>query len=101
MHIVMPLLVGAGAVLGGLVLATDRRGAARWVVETLMNPAHDSAWVLRRRYTRWGVEHPQMDFFRKAAGQVRLVRIWGGFVAVFGCGLLVAGVLAVFSLRSH
>ncbi|MFG3425515.1 hypothetical protein [Streptomyces californicus] len=95
MHIVIPLLLGAGAVLGGLVLATDRQGAARWVVETLMNPAHDSAWALRRRYTRWGIEHPQMDFLRKAPGQVRTVRIWGGFAAAFGCGFLVVGVLAL------
>ncbi|MFE3369368.1 hypothetical protein ACFXOK_07155 [Streptomyces sp. NPDC059173] len=89
----LPPLLGGGLFLAGLALAADHRGAARWVVEVLMNPAHADPRVLRR-YARWGVGHPQMRFYRSALGQRLFVRIWGGFVSVFG--LLVLTVSTVF-----
>ncbi|MFE6918096.1 hypothetical protein [Streptomyces rubiginosohelvolus] len=89
----IPPLLGGGLFLAGLVLAADHRGAARWVVEVLLNPAHADPRLLRR-YTRWGIDHPQMRFHPTAPRQRQLVRIWGGFVS--GLGLFVLTVSTVF-----
>lgn len=92
----IPPLLGSGLFLAGLALAADHRGAARWVVEVLMNPAHADPWLLRR-YARRGIEHPQMRFHRSASRQRRLVRVWGGFVSALG--LFVLTVSTVFLVR--
>ncbi|MFD4017426.1 hypothetical protein [Streptomyces sindenensis] len=89
----IPPLLGSTVFLAGLALATDHRGAARWAVEVLLNPAYAEPGLLRR-YARRGCEHPQMYFYRSALRQRRLVRIWGGFVSALG--LLVLVVSTVF-----
>ncbi|BFP51809.1 hypothetical protein ACWGBY_06600 [Streptomyces griseus] len=89
----IPPLLGGALFLAGLAPATDHRGAARWVVEVLLNPAYAEPGLLRR-YARRGVEHPQMDFYRDALRQRQLVRVWGGLVSALG--LLVLTVSTVF-----
>ncbi|MFE7338263.1 hypothetical protein [Streptomyces griseus] len=92
----IPPLLGGAVLLAGLALATDRRGAARWVVEVLLNPAYAEPRLLRR-YARRGIEHPQMDFHRDARPRRQLVRVWGGLVSALG--LLVLTVSTVFLVR--
>ncbi|OCC13132.1 hypothetical protein [Streptomyces sp. PTY087I2] len=89
----IPPLLGGAVFLAGLALAADHRGAARWVVEVLLNPAHADPSLLRR-YARRGIEHPQMDFYRDALRQRRLVRFWGGLASALG--LLVLTMSTVF-----
>ncbi len=79
----IPPLLGTAAFLSGLTLATNYRGAARWVVEVLLNPAYAEPQLLRR-YARRGIEHPQMDFYRDASWYRRSVRIWGALVSALG-----------------
>ncbi|GAB3172426.1 hypothetical protein [Streptomyces incanus] len=88
----VPLLLGAGLILVGLALMTDHRGIAQRTVDTYFNPAH-AAPSLLRTFNQLGFEHPGMDFLRYAPLQRRLVRIWGGFMCVFGLGFLAAGVV--------
>ncbi|MGW1292232.1 hypothetical protein [Streptomyces sp. NPDC002533] len=89
----IPPLLGGTVFLAGLALAADHRGAARWVVEVLLNPAYAEPRLLRR-YARRGIEHPQMHFHRSADRQRRLVRIWGGLMSALG--LFVLTVSTVF-----
>lgn len=90
----VPLLLGLGLILVGLALATDHRGIAQWTVDTYLNPAHADP-VLLRAVNRLGFEHPGMAFLRHASLQRRLVRVWGGFLAIFGLVFLAAGVVLV------
>ncbi|MFJ3971945.1 hypothetical protein ACIPYR_27910 [Streptomyces parvus] len=89
----IPQLLGGGLFLAGLALAADHRGAARWVVEVLLNPAHADPRLLRF-YARRGLEHPQMHFHRLGLRQLQFVRIWGGFMSALG--LVVMTVSTVF-----
>ncbi|WP_406502658.1 hypothetical protein [Streptomyces sp. NBC_01602] len=88
----VPLLLGLGLILVGLALATDHRGIAQRTVDTYLNPAHADPSLLRA-FNRLGFEHPGMDFLRYTPRQRRLVRIWGGFLSVFGLAFLAAGIV--------
>ncbi|SCE62092.1 hypothetical protein GA0115253_110043 [Streptomyces sp. Termitarium-T10T-6] len=90
----IPPLLGGGLFLAGLALAADHRGAARWVVEVLLNPAHADPRLLQR-YARWGIEHPQMRFHRSALRQRQLVRIWGGFMSALGLVVLTVSTVSL------
>ncbi|MEV4879845.1 hypothetical protein [Streptomyces cyaneofuscatus] len=92
----IPPLLGAAVFLAGLALATDHRGAARWVVETFFNPAHADRGVMRT-FQRLGAQHPGMDFYRNADRLRRFVRVWGGFICALGFLFLTMSV--VFLVR--
>lgn len=92
----VPLLLGLGLILVGLALAANHRGITQRTVDTYLNPAHADPGLLRT-FNRLGFEHPGMDFLRYAPLQRHFVRIFGGFLSVFGLALLAVGV--VFLVR--